>query len=453
MMCLDAVSVNHPPTRKSMRHSFFLLLTLVAGSACGARTSLPNDDSGIASGGGNEGGNGASGGAGAAGPTGGGGGQVEEPCDALLHSEPSAVMAPVFSSARAPGLLLNGTDLRLAYIENPSGPGPIFLASLDAVLAWPPTVTSFEALTFDVDDYVVGGGASPPVLYQTPVGARVALDLSPETPAIEHTLLTGNGLFVTARDNRLIAGASAFTSDQVVLTTGSYQLGNLPQVEPQRFCSLGRAVADAIPMQDGFLTVFGVVNPPRSNCDPLTNLPATTLQLGRFDNPPELGSSISYTAEDTLVLGDSIVHGKLSASSGDRAWVVYQSAGDNAFAPPPIFAELVEGSGHRLESPLVVTVGSDGLVTPQLAVAQIGGGVAVAWIDNVDPSAPTILVQLVRADGSLGPSASIPTNEVWQTGRIEMVYAADEHVLIIAWEGGLEQSQIGLARLTCVTDG
>lgn len=451
MMCLDVVSVNRPRTRKSMRHSFFLLLTLLAASGCGARTSLPDDDSGIVAGGGNEGGNGASGGAGGSGLS--GGGAPDEPCDAFLHSDPITVRAPVLSSARAPGLLLNGTELKLAFIENGSGSGPVALSTLDAFVAWPPTVISFEALSFDVSNYVVGRGRNPPVLYDAFEGAKVALELSVDTPPIEHSLLTGDGLFVTAQNGRLIAGASAVMPDHVVLTTGSYQMGNLPQVEPQRFCSAGRAIADGIPMQDGFLTVFGVVNPPRSNCDPLDPRPPTILQLGRFDNPPELGSSITYTPQDRLVVGDTIVHGKVSSSSEDRAWVVYQSAGDNAFAPPPIFAELVDGTGHRLESPLVVTVGSEGLVTPQLAVVQLGSAVAVAWIDNVDPSAPTILVQLVQADGSLGAFASIPTNEVWQTGRIEMVYSAEQRALLIAWEGGLEQPQIGLARLTCVTAG
>lgn len=94
----------------------------------------------------------------------------------------------------------------------------------------------------------------------------------------------------------------------------------------------------------------------------------------------------------------------------------------------------------------------EGIGWPTIAAATlVGDALAVAHVDTLDPSAPTIVVQIAKPDGTLGPATSIPTNDAWLTGRVELQASPDGRSLLVAWEAAQDQPRIALARIDCVT--
>ncbi len=90
-----------------------------------------------------------------------------------------------------------------------------------------------------------------------------------------------------------------------------------------------------------------------------------------------------------------------------------------------------------------------------MAIASLrrdgGDELAVAWVDNIDPTAPTIVVRIVRADLSLGPVTSFSTNPAWLFGSLRMVASPDGARLFLAWDAsGGGAPTVGAARLDCV---
>lgn len=210
-------------------------------------------------------------------------------------------------------------------------------------------------------------------------------------------------------------------------------------------------VGAVVPSGAGFLGAFSLPNPPGlfdCNGPPY----ASIVSVGRYEVPPEPGSFISFEQGVQRVTGDLVSHVAMAPASFG-AWVVYQTAGLDAEVPPPIVAFQVDGHGAALpdpSNPVDVAVSPQGTFSA-VAVAALGDSLAVAWIDSLDPSAPTIMVQIVRPDLSLGPATSIPTGALWYTGRLRMIGSLSGGTLLLSWESSIDdQWQRALARIDCI---
>lgn len=382
-------------------------------------------------------------------------------CDQLETLEPVGIMAPgTFGVGRAPEIARSPDGF--AYylsIEPTSGLGDaLVMYVLDGFSSWPPNVGTPTSLTGPVTDYALGPGPSGPtaLVYHPIGGPTLATRIVPsyeETPA---QVLDGETPLLVAgvEDRFLFAGSASFTPFTSNLRVGSYQPGGLPQVEPPESCMGSLPVGGVVPSEGGFLGVFGLPNPPGlfdCNGPPY----ASIVSVGRYAVPSEPGSFIEFQQGVQRVTGD-LVHHVAIAPTSFGAWVVYQTAGLDAEVPPPVFAFQVDAQGNAYPdpaNPVDVAVSPEGTYAAVAATA-LGDSLAVAWIDSVDPSAPTIRVQIVRPDLSLGPATSIATNALWYTGRLRMIGSLGGATLLLSWESIIDdQWQRALGRIDCIGGG
>lgn len=431
-------------------------------AACGARDSLQVSDavtSAQASGPGGAGGRGGSGPGGSVSVTAGSsssGVVVTPSCDALVVIEP-IVAAATPPLARAPeiGTLPSTGEVFLSYIEAPpSTPGVLGAGQMKPFATWPPEITGLVDLTSDVLDYITGPGPEGPVaLIRHGMGesSHLAMQLLPQIDGI--SLFTGSDdvLFAAAIPDRYLAAQLTLTPGYHVLQVGSYQPSSLPQNEEPLLCLLGGARGAGVPSGSGFLVALSEPDPPEPGCS-LTPPPGSVVSLMRYESPAEPGSFLVRTQGDRIFTRPDPLARILLTPASFGAWVVFQSEGSPSVTPPPIFAARVGANGKLLapnEPP--VAVSPDSVVSSPIAATALGDSVAVAWIENLDPSSPVIVVQIVRPDGSLGAATSFPTANLWLTGqRMGMVASADATSLLLAWEGGLGEPHLGLARIDCV---
>lgn len=161
-----------------------------------------------------------------------------------------------------------------------------------------------------------------------------------------------------------------------------------------------------------------------------------------------LTHSLSGTEGSHFELGEPVAYLHLAPASFG-AWVVFQSDGGNSLMVPPIVAARIDHLGQAISALDPIPVSPAGFLTNSVAVASLGDTLAVAWVDSVDPSAPTIVVQLVEPSGILGAGISIPTNDASLSGQIEMLASPDGNSLLLAWEGQVDGPRVALARVDC----
>lgn len=325
--------------------------------------------------------------------------------------------------------------------------------------AWPPaTLSDLVTIAPDVSRFVLGPGADGPVgYYSDSAGALTLLmQVHPNTQSV--VLGTGGvfPLFVAGAPGRFLTGVSTPTPGYEVLDIGSYEPGSLPQKEEPIVCLNTPERASAVPSGAGFLAAFLAPNPPDTACDAAIPKPGTVIVAGRYDALG--GPDLTFQQAHYSVGGDPFFHVLLAprrTSAGDGAWLLEQQDGSSAFAPGPLVVRRLTAVG--VEDPLV----GSGLQIPnsqilsEVAIASLrhdgGDELAVAWVDNVDPSAPTVVVQVVRADLSLGPVTSFSTSPAWLFGALHMVASADGTQLFLAWDAsGGGAPTVGTARIDCV---
>ncbi len=132
------------------------------------------------------------------------------------------------------------------------------------------------------------------------------------------------------------------------------------------------------------------------------------------------------------------------------AWVVLQSNGATAEVPPPIQGFRVDPNGEYIGDPALFELASIFFIPLDIAVAAVGDDLALAWIDAIDPSAPTIQIQLIHADGSKGAATSISTNDAWYSGGLQLLSSADGNELLVSWVAPDDKGTVALARVDCV---
>lgn len=378
-------------------------------------------------------------------------------CDQLDVLDAVSVLGPG-SPASAPEIAATPDGFAAHYVIEPATGGGFALVArvLDAFSVWPPNVSPAPpaVLTANASDYAIGPGPNGTAAIVRRVDGQwiLATSLAPYEEAPAGVLSGGKPISVAGVPDRFLFAASEETgAPGVKLDVGSYQPGSLPQQQPSPDACISSVVTGGIaPAAGGFVTAFGVPDPPDTGC--AMALYASAVEIGRFEVSPNTGPGLAYTEAQFIQLKDRIDHvGVAPASFG--AWVVYQTAGLDAEVPPPIIATRVDASGKPYPagaSAEAIAVSPNGTF-PEIAVAALGDRLAVAWADIVDPSAPTIVIRIVNADGTLGPSTSIGTNSLWFNDRLRLAGSLSGGTLLLSWESLLDSGwQQALARVDCL---
>lgn len=459
---------------RSFRSSLAAVLALLL-AACGARTTLRDYEgasgpSGVTSGAGGSGAGGS--GAGGNGAGGSGGAPLGPQCPALV-----AAGAPITFDAPSPAhhqdlptlLPLDAAGVAVVFAHNPvEAPADVLVEIRHASFApwglWPTslgvaittaeiggqvyTAAPTDATGFALELQNVGSGGK--LEYGSVSFAPLALagkSYSPAPPSFPISGFVGSYAAFAARvHGGHLVGHQALSGTPYELILSLTDSGGVKQVWSEAACATDRMLADAVGLGLGGLVAFDSGRPFGLCMGDGLPGPPTELQIGSFTpgQPLVHGTTVKLT--------DPLRSLHLTERS-DGAWVVWQENGASAFTPPPIQAMRVDVNGAPASSPIAVNGG--GTIGPT-AATRLGDGVAVAWIDSTEPSAPTLLFQVIEASGELGAAASLPTLEAWQTGdRISLLGSADGRSLLLAWSGmpdpgGDALRRVYVARFDCV---
>lgn len=331
----------------------------------------------------------------------------------------------------------------------------LFLQRLDAFDVWPPALVDAEvALVEGVDDYEMGPGPDGPVIVGTVAGefgSFVVTGLHP-APQIDplpakwgQTVLFAAGLPLVQ-----LWAYSTLNDGNHDLTVASYQPGGQSVYEPPFECTQSPLRAAVVRAGNGFVTAYAV-GPDPMECAAVPQ-PAGILRTDRYEGPGQLGEPVIHTEgySHTLWAATPMAHLAMAPTSFG-AWVAYQSEtvlGENIASTLQAYQVGADGSLHGSPSP--VDVGWVTYVTPGFAAASLGDRLALAWIDAIDPSAPVIMVQVVKPDGALGPAISISTNGAWYAGDLQLLASPSGDSLFVAWFAYGDTGAIGVARIDCL---
>ena len=92
----------------------------------------------------------------------------------------------------------------------------------------------------------------------------------------------------------------------------------------------------------------------------------------------------------------------------------------------------------------------------QVAVAPFGDGFAVAVVDAIDPSAPTLRLAVFSAEGLVQAQTSFSTGGAWLTNdRLTLLGAPDGKALLVGWVGASPDlgASLFLRRFDCADLG
>jgi hypothetical protein len=171
--------------------------------------------------------------------------------------------------------------------------------------------------------------------------------------------------------------------------------------------------------------------------------PSTQLVLRRLSKDAASATTL-FQATDELVLTRL-----LPRSSG--AWLIFQESGKSALIQPPALAMRLSADGAP-GAPFPITDPGLG----QVAVAPFGDGFAVAVVDAIDPSAPTIRLAVFSAEGLVEAQTSFSTGGAWlMNERLALLGAPDGKALLVGWVGTSPDlgASIFLRRFDCTDLG
>jgi hypothetical protein len=170
------------------------------------------------------------------------------------------------------------------------------------------------------------------------------------------------------------------------------------------------------------------------------NAPGRRLLLRRLQGS-EVETSVVHEGMDDLV------YARILPRNGG-AWVLHRESGASALIQPP-------GMALRLDAG--TPAGEEFPVTPpgagRMASAAFGDGFVVAFVDAIDPSAPTVVVRVYDANGTLAAESAFGTSAAWLQGdRLTLVASPDARSFLVGWIG--EKASPGaetfLHRFDCV---
>jgi hypothetical protein len=458
-----------------------LLLCSALALACGARSTLEASAgvSSSAGGGGAQGGGGGAsttgqGGAGQGG-AGGQGGALPVACAVLMAVEPPAMptLGPAFA-LNDPVLLplAAGSALLVARAGQLESPGPV-PSQVDTLPfapwgAWPPAfalpkVAHPVANPVPFAAVMEPGGTLALLVQPFPMNAPPGCPIDalfgvlPDAPqwpmgfmfpvqggcvGVDTPLAVGSnaeGLHFAAADISTSVAGQGQRGLSFQVFDGAGQL----LIPPQIRCSSTPHTGDVLGGQHDFLFAHSAAINDACGDPNAPAGPPTQLVLRRLSKDAASATTL-FQATDALVLTRL-----LPRSSG--AWLIFQESGESALVQPSALAMRLSADGAP-GAPFPITEPGLGQVT----VAPFGDGFAVAVVDAIDPSAPTIRLAVFSADGLVQAQTSFSTGGAWlMNHHLALLGAPDGKALLVGWVGTSPDlgASIFLRRFDCTDLG
>ncbi|MEZ4297085.1 MAG: hypothetical protein R3B70_19120 [Polyangiaceae bacterium] len=432
-----------------MRFLPLLAIPLIA-AGCGSRSDVLSQEPGAA---GDTGTGGTGGTGGSTGTTATTGTPTTGPaaCKALLV-QPTFLADLVNKPDRAPdlGLLPDGDAALVALGGYPDELSDVVISPTGAFDAWPPKLAPTTVFAGQAVDYALGPGPDGPVaLIQTgaPPGVLFTTALYPALgELIKPALSPGFLLFATGVKGRFLHATSPYVAGFYQVDVASYEPSSLPQSESPTLCTSSPGLGAAVPVEGGFLSVFTAPKVPESQCDGGFDKPPLSALFYRYTIPPGAGSSLEGKSGAVLSFPEPL-DGLHLAPADFGAWAAFHTDGSTSRTAAPITVLRVDPAGSPISPGEQLPVSPSGVVFQSFAIAAVGPRLAVAWIDAIDPSAPTLSIQLVEPDGTLGAATSIPTNDAWYKDHLRLLGSPQGDKLLLTWETG---DTAALARIDCL---
>lgn len=409
------------------------------------------------------------GGAGAGGAgTGGAGGAGGLLCNALSFSGPPIIdlVVALGHEERRPILVTEDGGARAAVvfalepIESPGVPFPIGHTAFAPWGEWPSTIGQghfaasiggrrFAATGGDGGFALllpVGGGPNPGVYFAPSVAPET--DYSPIPDAfVVTTEPMSRPAFVARGASGHLAGslhdAGGFLQLEINFITPE---GSVFGASLASGCATSPMVTGAVPSGDGFLVAFSSGRPFGTcfNDDGIPG-PPTELQVAWMDG--------NGTIKPGAVLpGIEPIFGAQIVARSDGAWLVWQHDGSTSEVSPPILAVRLDATG-QLASDIFEVVPTGASSARPFAADRLGDKLVVAWVDAIDPSAPSLIVQVFDEAGLLTGGASLSTAPGFffdDQLAIMGSPAGNQVLLAYASDPGDGLRRIHVARLDCV---
>ncbi|MBK8252813.1 MAG: hypothetical protein IPK82_09110 [Polyangiaceae bacterium] len=443
----------------SSRGVFWLLLgAVVYLPACGSRSNLAD----LAGSVGGSGGDGAGGATSTSTPNPTGGTVTTSTpttnalCSGLKAFDP--IVAPTTAENTRSSQLSYYPPSAHAIVAYAAGPedfnSELHIVKTNAFDSWPPSLWADEVMLGSIGGFTLGDSPQGPIGVITGLGGAntlLATSLYPTVNLVDSAVAMGDpSLFVVGTDNRYFYTTGFSDPGFHWLAAGSYEQNSLPQSETPQLCTSSPLRAAGSRSSTGFFGAYAIPNQSLPLCDSASPKPTGAISVFHYTVPPGFGSSLQPSQGLVMTTPEPVKEVHLSPASFG-AWLVYQTDGSTSETMPPAIAIRLDFAGNPYDPTEAIVVTPAGFVFEPIAVAPLGDSVAVAWIDAVDPSAPTIGIQVIYGDGTSGPATSIPTNSTWYKTGLKMSSSPNGTQLLLTWQAANDNTpQIALARVDCI---
>jgi len=373
------------------------------------------------------------------------------------------------TAARDPLLQRLGNEDVLALVRGEKGPmssspqSTIAAVRLEPWGTWPPTIhppTVVYQLGWNIPfvSSVEPGGTIAlgiePFPQNNPLGCDIAaiFGLSPEAPAPDALTVhlkgscddTPRGVATLNNGLQLVAADLAWNSGGGPKRRWAVRVFNAG-VEltptPPSVCASTPIVGDVLAAGEEFLFVHSAGG--KEDCGDVAT-PASPARRLVVERRAKGAKSNTVVYEGV----DDIIHAQLLPRTGG-AWLLFRESGASALVQPPGMAMPLGADDAPGEAFQVTEPG-----TGSMSAAALGDGFVVAFVDSIDPSAPTISVRVYSATGTLASQVSFTTGEGWYNGdRLTLVASPNGASFLVGWTG--LKSPVGSAlfvrRFDCFT--
>lgn len=311
--------------------------------------------------------------------------------------------------------------------------------------AWPHPFEGFAQLTSSASAFVAGPGASGPVaLFREEFGATGLLrDLFSGPPPAPSFLTNGTPLYTVDIGDRTLY---AF-DEGGFLNVGSFADPAFAASHGPPICLSSKTLASAVLKGDAVVVAYADSIAPGQSCFAQVPAPGMSLVTMRYTATDVPDASFDLVEAAVFPQDAPLIHLEL-VSTGFGAYLVYQTDATSSDPMPPIRMYRLEHGGELQPGAGPFALTGSGVATSTIAASAMEDDVVVAWVDSVDPSAPTILVRRSGLNGIIVAETSIPTNAAWLSGKLRMVTAHDQRSLLLAWTADVNKS-VGVAKVTC----
>jgi hypothetical protein len=372
-------------------------------------------------------------------------------CGALVGHDPPIELpgSNLALSARHPSLQLlgNGDVLALARRDAPNSPAVgsvnITATRFDPWSGWPPALDPAVEVTPSAPAFGFVSSVEPtgtfalgfkPFPANAPAGCQLqaSYGIAPGAPlgpgalsAHENGSCSDSPVSVaTAGDGSHFVASDILVSDKNGAAVRGMSIevldpkGNLI-TSANDACATNLFVGDVLATDSGFLFVQSAAD----TLDCSTSGPARRLFLRKFDG----GAQEDLDVYDGF---DDLVFARILPRKGG-SWIFFRESGASAEVQPPAMA-IPFGTDSADGQQFAITDPGAG----QVAIAAFRGGFVVATVDSLDPTAPTVLLRVYSAEGSLTTQSSFSTDDAWLgQDRLAIIASPDSKSLLVGWTG------------------